>query len=339
MYFTLYRLVNYRENHFVLKFTYEIGLNNKLPFLDVLIDGQSDNYETSVYRKNTDAGRCLNADSECPQRYKLSVIKSYIRRAHKNCSNWMIFHQEVEKFKQILVNNGYKNIWIDTELRNFLDKINNNVDNTNKEIIKVFYKNQMNTAYKTDEKVLKDIIKRNVRCIKDNDELQLVIYYKNPKVNNLLMKNNPNKDRSPLKSTNVIYEYSCPKEDCTLLNTMKYIGMTTNDLSRRLTMHLREGAPKSHMTNHHGTTLTRDHLVNNTRILKRCPDFQRLQIYEALYINQIRPHMNLQMTGTHKILTLFNENQHTTMTTTPANNNRPSLPDLTQPITNVPGNT
>ena len=301
------------ENESVLKFTYELSDNNKLPFLDVMIDGQNSTYSTTVYRKPTDAGRCLNAKSECPDRYKTSVVRAYIRRAYKNCSDWSLFHEEVVRFKQILVNNGYNNSLIDKEVKFFLNKVNNTKTTTNKEIINIFYRNQMNHAYKTDERVLNEIINRNVKCCNENDQLKLVIYYKNPKVSNLLMNNNPMHDNSPLKTSNVIYEFKCSREDCVPLNT-NYIGMTTTNLSRRLTMHLRDGAPKKHFKDRHNDDITRDELVANTKILKRCTDTRLLPIYEALYILENRPLLNLQTTGTHKTLSLYNDLRPTTNT-------------------------
>ncbi|XP_076057202.1 uncharacterized protein LOC143034738 [Oratosquilla oratoria] len=53
---------------------------------NILISSEDDQYQTTVYRKKTDIGRCLNAASECPKRYKLSVIRAYLRRAFRNCS-------------------------------------------------------------------------------------------------------------------------------------------------------------------------------------------------------------------------------------------------------------
>ena len=44
------------ERHSVLNFTYELSVNNKIPFLDIVEEGQTDKYVTSVYRKPTDAG-------------------------------------------------------------------------------------------------------------------------------------------------------------------------------------------------------------------------------------------------------------------------------------------
>ena len=38
--------------------------------------------------------------------------------------------------------------------------------------INIFYKNQMSNSYKTDERVLKEIVVRNVSCVNDNDELK-----------------------------------------------------------------------------------------------------------------------------------------------------------------------
>jgi hypothetical protein len=52
------------EEASVLNFTYELSINNKIPFLDVHIDASSGTYISSVYKKPTDAGRCLHADSE-----------------------------------------------------------------------------------------------------------------------------------------------------------------------------------------------------------------------------------------------------------------------------------
>ena len=54
-----------------------------------------------------------------------------------------------------------------------------------------------------------------------------------------------------------------------LTSHLSCIGMTTTTLSLRLTMHLASGGPKQHaLTNHH-MPLTREELVNNTKIIFR----------------------------------------------------------------------
>ncbi|XP_076068419.1 uncharacterized protein LOC143040862 [Oratosquilla oratoria] len=70
-----------------LKFSVELNNNNKLPFLDVMVDASSDDFITTVYRKPTNAGKCMNGESECTVEYKRGVIKAYVRRAIKVCSS------------------------------------------------------------------------------------------------------------------------------------------------------------------------------------------------------------------------------------------------------------
>ncbi|XP_076044812.1 uncharacterized protein LOC143027411 [Oratosquilla oratoria] len=66
-----------------LKFTVELNENNRLPFLDVMVYGSSDAFITSIYRKPTNASKCMNGEGECTQDYKREVIKAYVRRAIK----------------------------------------------------------------------------------------------------------------------------------------------------------------------------------------------------------------------------------------------------------------
>ena len=104
----------------------------------------------------------------------------------------------------------------------------------------------------------------------------------------MLMRNNMSSKSDKLKCTNVVYQFSCPFEDCRLRG-INYIGVTTTSLSRRLTMHLQDGAPKQHMTQTHQTTLTRKLLTENTTIIKSQHNKARLLISEALLIRQHAP--------------------------------------------------
>ena len=61
----------------------------------------------------------------------------------------------------------------------------------------------------------------------------------------MIVKNSIANEPSKFGRANVVYRYSCLKEDCKLLNNVSYIGMTTTTLSRRLTSHLSIGAPKN----------------------------------------------------------------------------------------------
>ena len=110
-----------------LNFTIERSVDNKLPFLNVLVERTGDTVKSCVFRKPTDVGQCLNASSECPDRYKVSVVKGFLFRAKKLCSDRSSFLIELDRSKKILVNNGYSNRTVDIEIRKFLRKDSTNV--------------------------------------------------------------------------------------------------------------------------------------------------------------------------------------------------------------------
>ena len=242
-----------------MNFTCERSVNNKLPFLNVLVDFTDGQMRTSVYRKPTDVGRCLNAVSECPDRYKISVVRGFIFRAKTLSSDRDEMLLELNRSKQILVNNGYTNKLIDDEIRKFLRRDASQQPPPPTTTHKIYYKNFMNPNYKRNEKAIKDIIKNNVKMINAGEHLQVVIYYKSMKTRNLFMKNNLSPKLRELSRTNLIYDFTCNTGECTHLPTNKrrYSGLTTCTLSHRLTLNLQKGAIKTHYVSCHGRNITR----------------------------------------------------------------------------------
>ena len=298
------------EDRSLLHFTKEVGIGNKLPFLDVEVKIADGQHQLSVHRKLTNQGKCLDARSECPERYKTGVIRSYVRRALLTCSTWQLVHQELQKLKQTLVNNHYSCQEIDKEVREALHKFltkpkeGRQTEGEKGQTYRIFYKNQMTANYKADEKALKQIIKKNVTPQDKKDRLQVVIYYRNKRASNLVMKNNEH-DSGKLKATNVIYAFKCTYGDCEPRPDAEYIGHTTTSLSRRLTCHLQSGSPLQHMKDAHNRKLTRADLTENTTILARESNRKRLQITEAVFIRLRKPLINTQQEH-DGILTLWN---------------------------------
>ena len=278
--------------------------------MDILIYYDTDKFASSVYIKPTDAGICLNGRSECPDRYKEAVIVSYVKRAWTTCSSHEYFTTEISRVKQLLVNNAYPNKLIDKTIKNFMDKIHNTTqrnDDNQSEKIRVFYRNQMNSSYKVDEKVIKKIIKDNVKCKNENSKLQLMIYYNNMKTKNLVMRNNLSAKTRELSQTNVIYEFQCPENECFHHPNINYVylGYTQCTLSRRLSLHLQQGAIEKHSTLKHNKKIDRKTAEQNLKIRYRENDSYRLGILEALMIMIENPEINKQDTGKKRILTLF----------------------------------
>ena len=56
--------------------------------------------------------------------------------------------------------------------------------------IKLFYRNQMHYNYKSDEKILKTLIYKNILHTDPNKKIKLIIYYNKFKTSNLVIRNN-----------------------------------------------------------------------------------------------------------------------------------------------------
>ena len=303
-------LLNIKEifqQNSVLNFTYELHNNNKLPFLDISVTLDHDNFITSVYHKPTDFGKCLNANSECPDKYKRSVVVNYINRAYNYSQNWQTFHNELEHIKQMLINNNYSNSLVDHEIHKYLDNKFSQSNHEKHNSIPIYYHNQMHSNYKIDERVLKEIIHNNVNCINQQDKINLIIYYKNKTTSNLIMKNNMSPPPPPLQQTHLIYEFQCPLSHPKVTS---YIGYTQTRLQRRLDFHAQRGSIKDHFLRDHKLKLTKQHLIENTNIIAKASDKYRLTIKEALYISQNAPVINKQFDNFAHTLKLFKNNSN-----------------------------
>ena len=130
-------------------------------------------------------------------------------------------------------------------------------------LVPIFYQNQTHSNYKSDERVLTNIIRNNTKCLNSNYKLKLIFYYSSRKTHNLVMKNMTCVP-STLHQTNVVYKFHCP-----FLHSKaeEYIGLTQTTLSRRLTMHGQSGSIYKHFIDVHNQKPTREHLTENTSII------------------------------------------------------------------------
>ena len=76
----------------------------------------------SVFTKSASTLDSINYNVICPDKYKVSVIKTLLQRPKYDaiCSNWELFHLEVTKIKQRLVNNNLPMNIINKVLNKFI---------------------------------------------------------------------------------------------------------------------------------------------------------------------------------------------------------------------------
>ena len=281
----------FRENS-KLNFTHEVSVDGTLPFPDICVGQVGSSFNTSVFTKATNTGMCLSGTSECPERYLKSVVKAYAVRALSHSSTWKQVHEEMERFSQVLVENGYSNKMVEQQIRNSIHRWYTNPNQEEPQgqgrKLKLYYQAHMTTAHKDEEKRLKRIIKEDVKPTNPDDDIYLTIYDKNRKTSNLVLKNSPPHEGNPLKEHHVVYHFRCQNLGC----TQSYIGMTTTRFSKRISCHLQEGAIFQHHTRDHGRHPNREEIIAGMDIIGRQRDPQRLRYLEALCILQHRPSLN-----------------------------------------------
>ena len=101
------------------KFTYEKEIENKLPFLDILMSN-NENLQTSVFHKKTYAGLLLNYFSFVLDSYKYGLIKTLIDHMYRINSTWTSFDIDLKNLRQVLLKNQYPLSMIDNVIKKYL---------------------------------------------------------------------------------------------------------------------------------------------------------------------------------------------------------------------------
>ena len=167
------------------------------------------------------------------------------------------------------------------------------------EKVEIFFKNQMNSNYKQQEDQLRNIIKTNLESTK---EIKLRVYYRNMKLKNLLIRNQPKLQTPVNETSNVVYRFQCPEVGCSA-NT--YIGYTTNKLVVRMTQHYSSGAIREHAQDTHDRRFNKKEILDNTTIIKKNQNLEELKILESLCIKQQQPTINRKDEGFTRTLKIF----------------------------------
>ncbi|CAF1282545.1 unnamed protein product [Didymodactylos carnosus] len=120
-------LNNINSIHPNIKFTVELEKDNKLAFLDVLIEKHQDHLETSVYGKKTCTHLYMKWDSCNPKYQKIALIKSLITRAIRICSGETLLNAEINWIKTVLHENGYPAQLLERSIKTTFERYTNNI--------------------------------------------------------------------------------------------------------------------------------------------------------------------------------------------------------------------
>ena len=107
------------KQHKCLKFVSEVENDNSFLFLDIKITRLNQQFKTSVYRKPTLSVAFTHYGSYSDQTYKKSLIDTLSFRCFSKCSDYTLFHLEVESLREILKKNSYPSGIIEQSMKSF----------------------------------------------------------------------------------------------------------------------------------------------------------------------------------------------------------------------------
>ena len=252
-----------------IQFTYELEVDNRLPFLDCLVIHELSNFQFDVYRKPSNAGMYLHFYSWHPLHVKRSVLFSLLLKAYRICDN---------KYRSNELDRLYENF---RKLRypfNFVEKVHRDVK-------RKFYSSSVSRDEPQNERKCNltlpynQLTKSIIRPILGSRNCSLTYRASNTIRSNLI---------TTRPGTNVDEAsgiYSIPCNDCDKM----YIGQTGRNLKERLNEHV--SSMKKCDTNNalFRHTLEQNHKVTllEAKMVYKCSDWAKRVIVESAIIGEV----------------------------------------------------
>ena len=257
----------------------ECEKDNKIAFLDVLINKENNGLITNVYKKSTFTGLLTNYSSFTSELFKIVLIKSLIDRAYKINNTWIGFHNDIIFNVNILKRNCFPQYIIDKVINKYLkskfEKVSTQPSNKNVSYFKLPYIGALSKNFQ------KQLDKINQKYC-ENVDLRMV--FQSCKISSFLSA----KDRLNLQS-HLVYQFNCAGCESA------YVGFTTRHYQVRIVEHLQTDRT-SHVNKHLNSDKNCKAKSNKDcfKILDKATTKYDLRIKEALHIKWVAPTINKQ---------------------------------------------
>jgi hypothetical protein len=254
----------------------------------------------------------MNYDSVAPLSWKIGLVKCFVHRAYKICSDETLLSKEVEMLRDIFYKNGYP--------RHFFDKISAEYINKKKKQNLVQHNTEVQDqqqSHSQSDQVDKEngqepfrpmikipfigksstLFSRKLRrLVKSECELDVRVVYQTKKVKDYFVL----KDDIPkaIKSK-VVYKFTCSSD-----SSVSYIGYTKRNLLERVKEHLGGNTAISDHISVCSSCNTNGVTIKNFEILKTCRTEYDTKVYEATFIKRNDPVLNRQLVKPRKGFTL-----------------------------------
>ena len=203
-----------------LEFTVETEQDNKLPFLDVLVEKCHSNFITSIFRKPTFTGQYIRWDSFCDKRRKVNLIRTLAHRALNICSKSKL-NQELNKITSLLIQNGYPQKLVTSLIKRKIEQHNESIQPIGpKKCVAYLRLPYIGPAIEPFKHRVQQAVRKCYNAVKTR-----IIAISKP------MLPIATKDVLPIQQkSNIIYQFNC---GC----GSSYIGRTSQSLAKRIQQH------------------------------------------------------------------------------------------------------
>ena len=277
------------SQHERMKFTCEVEENGSLPFFDVLVSKENGYFNTSVYRKTTNAGLGMKFNSAISNKYKFNLIDCMIDRAYKINSTVYGFTQEISKLKRYFAQNKFNQFSVNQQVQRKLAKIES--DN-NKDAVLTCAKITVFAQIPFMSNFSNNQLSKSISGLVSEffPHVDLRLCFKNEFTTSSLFRF---KDEIPRRvRSNIVYEYKCG------MCNSRYIGETARHYATRVAEHMgvspRTGAPMSKVnSNIHAHFLQTGHRVCEDNFSILCSRASMdLKTAESIAIHHMKPDLN-----------------------------------------------
>ena len=283
--------LTYMNNrHPNIKFTMEVENDNKLPFLDLLIEKSETTLNVNIYRKPSYTDLGVNFLSACYMKYKLNTFKTFFHRAYKLTSNYLNFHKEIIYLENFFKCNGFHPNLFFKQLNVFLNnKYNIHIPTQGPKKLEMFIKfpyvsNRLNAYI---ESKIKTIFNKYYPQIRP-----CIAFYNNFKIRNFCN----HKDKLDFNNISmIVYKFVCPS--CQLV----YVGSTIKTLQQRIFEHFGASFRTNRSLGRPLQSSIREHCHTICECLFNSNDFniiykgtylEEIRIAESIFIKKLNPALN-----------------------------------------------
>ena len=282
------KLATINNLHPSLKFTIEREENGSIPFLDMKIIRNNGQLSSTWYNKPTDTGLIMNCYALAPKKYKRSVVSGFVYRIYRACSSWQLFHESMEKAKQVLERNQYPPNFYNPIIKDSLNTILRQCQQTEhpSEENSTTKKFPLMIQYrgKCSEEYARALHRCSAPCtiIMTIRKLRTTMPSLKPPMEKMIR-------------SGIVYKITCPR--CTAC----YVGQSNRHLQTRIREHTKNPGPvKNHLRNCN-TTITEEH-IDILASTSRGKGY--LLILEALFIQELEPKINTKDEWRSRTLTI-----------------------------------